>query len=53
MTAPVIAPRIPPRARPGTRAHGRAVPGRRLSLAVAPEVPGVPGEVVCGTGRID
>jgi hypothetical protein len=53
MTAPVIAPLIPPRARPGAREHGRAVPGRRLPLAVAPEVPAVPDEVVYGTGRID
>src|ERR1700733_3974043 len=53
MTAPLIAPLIPPRARPGTREHGRAVPARRLPLAVAPEVLAVPGEVVYGTGRID
>jgi len=53
MTAPLIAPLIPPRARPGGREHGRAVPARRLPLAVAPEVPAVSGEVVYGTGRID
>ena len=53
MTAPLIAPLIPPRARPGAREHGRAVPARRLPMAVAPEVPAVPGEVVYGTGRID
>ena len=53
MTAPLIAPLIPPRARPGAREHGRTVPARRLPLAVAPEVPVVPGEVVYGTGRID
>jgi hypothetical protein len=53
MTAPLIAPLIPPRARPGARELGRAVPARRLPMAVAPEVPAVPGEVVYGTGRID
>jgi len=53
MTAPVIAPLIPPRARPGAREHGRALPARRLPMAVAPEVPAVPDEVVYGTGRID
>jgi len=53
MTAPLIAPLIPPQARPGAREHGRAVPARRLPMAVAPEVPAVPGEVVYGTGRID
>ena len=53
MTAPLIAPLIPPRARPGAGEHGRAVPARRLPVAVAPEVPAVPGEVVYGTGRID
>ncbi len=52
MTAPLIAPLIPPRARPGAREHGRAVPAR-LPMAVAPEVPAVPDEVVYGTGRID
>jgi len=53
MTAPLIAPLIPARARPGVREHGRTVPARRLPMAVAPEVPAVPDEVVYGTGRID
>ena len=53
MTAPLIAPLIPPRARPGAREHRRAAPARRLPVAVAPEVPAVPDEVVYGTGRID
>jgi hypothetical protein len=53
MTAPLIAPLIPPRARPGAREHGRAAPARRLPMAVAPQVPAVPGDVVYGTGRID
>jgi hypothetical protein len=53
MTAPLIAPLIPPRARPGAREHGRPGPVRRLPMAVAPEVPAVPGDVVYGTGRMD
>ena len=53
MTAPVIAPLIPPRARPGAREHGRAVPARRLPVAAAPEVPAVPDDVVYGFGRMD
>jgi hypothetical protein len=53
MTAPLIAPLIPQRARPGAREHGSAVPARRLPMAVAPQVPAVPGEVAYGTGRID
>jgi bifunctional DNA-binding transcriptional regulator/antitoxin component of YhaV-PrlF toxin-antitoxin module len=53
MTAPLIAPLIPPRARPGAREHGRAVPARRMPVAVAPEVPAVPDDVVYGFGRMD
>ena len=53
MTAPLIAPLIPPRARPGAREHGKAGPARRLPMAAAPEVPAVPDDVVYGTGRID
>ena len=53
MTAPLIAPLIPPRARPGTREHGRPTTARRLPMAAVPEVPAVPGDVVYGTGRID
>jgi len=53
MTAPLIAPLIPPRARPGAREHGKPGPVRRLPMAVAPEVPAVPGDVVYGTGRMD
>ncbi len=53
MTAPLIAPLIPPRARPGAREHGRAATARRLPVAAAPEVPGVPGDVVYGFGRMD
>jgi hypothetical protein len=53
MTAPLIAPLIPPRARPGVRERGRAAPARHLPMAAALEVPAVPGDVVYGTGRID
>ena len=53
MTAPPIAPLIPPRARQGAREHGRAVPARRLPMAGAPQVPAVPDGVVYGTGRMD
>ncbi len=53
MTAPLIAPLIPPRARPGARKHGGAAPARRLPLAAAPQVPAVPDDVVYGTGRMD
>ena len=53
MTAPLIAPLIPPRTRPGAREHGRAAPARRLPMAAAPEVPAIPGDVVYGTGRMD
>ena len=52
MTAPLIAPVIPPRAR-GAREHGRAAPPRRLPMAAAPEVPAVPDGVVYGFGRMD
>jgi len=54
VTAPLIAPLIPPRAQPGAREHDRrAAPARRMPMAVAPEVPAVPGDVVYGTGRMD
>ena len=53
MTAPLIAPLIPPRARPGSREQGRPGTARRLPVAAAPEVPAVPDGVVYGTGRID
>ena len=53
MTAPLIAPLIPPRARPGAREHGKTATARRLPVAAAPEVPAVPDDVVYGTGRID
>jgi hypothetical protein len=53
MTAPLIAPLIPPRARPGVRERGKPATARRLPMAAAPEVPAVPDGVVYGTGRID
>ena len=43
MTAPLIAPLIPPRARPGGGEHGRAGTARRLLVAAAPDVPAAPG----------
>jgi hypothetical protein len=48
MTVPLIAPLIPPRARPGAREQGRTAPARRLPVAAAPEVPPVPEDVVDG-----
>ena len=53
MAAPLIAPLIPPRARPGVLEHGRAAPARRLPMATVPEVPVVPDDVVYGFGRMD
>ena len=52
MTAQLIAPVIPPRARPGRREHGKRR-GRRLPVAAAPARPAVPEDVVYGFGRID
>ena len=53
MTAPLIAPLIPPRTRPGVREHGRSATPRRLPVAAAPEVPAVPDDVLYGFGRMD
>ena len=52
MTAPLIAPFIPPRAQPGLREQGRQATARRLPMAAALDVPAVPDDVVYGTGRI-
>ena len=53
MTAPAIAPLIPPRARPGSREHGRPAVARRLPVAAVPDVPVVPDDVLYGFGRMD
>jgi len=53
MTAPLIVPLIPRRARPGAREHGRPGTARRLPMAAAPEVPAVPDDVVYGFRRMD
>ncbi|HEV3287460.1 MAG TPA: AbrB/MazE/SpoVT family DNA-binding domain-containing protein [Streptosporangiaceae bacterium] len=53
MTAPAIAPLIPPRARPGGREHGRPAAARRLPVAAVPDVPVVPDDVRYGFGRMD
>jgi len=53
MTAPLIAPLIPRRARPGGREHGRTGTTRRLPVAAMPDVPAVPDDVVYGFGRMD
>jgi len=53
MTAPLIAPLIPPRTRPGAREPVRPTTARRLPVAAAPDVPVVPDDVVYGFGRMD
>jgi len=53
MTAPLIAPLIPPRARPGSREHGRTATARRLPVAAAPVVLSIPADVLYGFGRMD
>jgi len=53
MTAPLIAPLIPPRTRPGGREHGKPAIARRLPVAAAPEVPAIPDDVMYGFGRMD
>ena len=53
MTAPLIAPLIPPRARPGSREHSGLAAPRRLPVAAAPVVPAVPDDVLYGFGRMD
>jgi hypothetical protein len=53
MTPSLIAPLLPPRARPGGRESGRPVAARRLPVAAAPEVPAVPDGVVYGFGWMD
>ena len=53
MTAPLIAPLIPPRGRRGAQEHGKPTTARRLPVAAAPEVPAVPDDVLYGFGRMD
>jgi hypothetical protein len=53
MTAPLIAPLIPPRARPGPPERGKTAAAGRLPVTAAPEVPAVPDDVVYGFGRMD
>jgi hypothetical protein len=53
MIAPLIAPLIPPRGRPGAQEHRRAAPAHRLPMVAAPQVPALPGDIVYGTGRMD
>ena len=53
MTTSLIAPLIPPRARPGGPERGRAGTARRLPVAAVPEVPLIPDDVVYGFGRMD
>ena len=53
MTAPPIAPVIPPTGGPGARSRSRSGTGHRLPVAVVPVVRAVPDDVVYGFGRID
>ena len=53
MTAPLIAPLTPPRARPGGREPIRPTTARRLPVAAAPDVPVVPDDVLYGFGWMD
>ena len=53
MTTPLIAPLIPPRARPGGREQRRPIKARRLPVAAAPEVPAIPDDVLYRFGRMD
>jgi hypothetical protein len=53
MTAPLIAPLIPPRGRRGAQEHRKRTTARRLPVAAAPEVPAVPDDVLYGFGRMD
>ena len=53
MTAPPIAPIIPPSPGPGVRGHVRTSAARRLPVAAVPVIPAAPADVVYGFGRID
>ena len=53
MTAPPIAPVIPPSVGPGARGRSRSGTARRLPVAAVPVIPAAPADVVYGFGRID
>jgi hypothetical protein len=53
VTAPPIAPIIPPSPAPGVRGHVRTGAARRLPVAAVPVIPAAPADVVYGFGRID
>jgi len=53
VTAPPIAPVIPPSPGLGARDHGRTGAARRLPVAAVPVIPAAPADVVYGFGRID
>lgn len=53
MTAPLLAPVIPPSGRREGRRPGRPGPVRPLPLARPPLVPPAPADVVYGIGRLD
>jgi bifunctional DNA-binding transcriptional regulator/antitoxin component of YhaV-PrlF toxin-antitoxin module len=53
MTAPPLAPVIPPRDRTGAAGRGSTGAVRRMPLAAPPGVQAVPRDVVYGIGRID
>jgi len=53
MTAPPIAPIIPPSAGLGARDYGRTGTARRLPVAAVPVIPAAPADVIYGFGRID
>ena len=53
MTAPLIAPVIPPSARPSVGGRRAAGAGRRLPVATVAAPPAAPQDVLYGFGRID
>jgi hypothetical protein len=53
VTAPPIAPVIPPSAGPSVRGRSRLGTGHRLPVAAVPVIPAAPAGVVYGFGRID
>jgi hypothetical protein len=53
VTAPLIAPVIPPAARPAVRGRRAAGAGRRLPVAAVPVPPAAPQDMLYGFGQID